>query len=263
MTSGKRAGKPRTSIWLTGKPVPKRRSDAPGGGEGAALDLDRILSASVRLLDADGLAKFSMRRLAAELGVTAMSVYWYVDTKDDLLELVLDEVNGEMTLPDPADESADWREQLRQLALGYRGLLLAHPWVSRLVGQYFNVGPRAMAFAEATLAVMRRSGGEQETVLGGLSALFEFVYGFATIDAVYRDRCREAGLSPDEYFRHVESALTSREEFSEQYRQMSEVLDSRHTESVEVLREREFELGLETVLAGIEVMVGRDRAKTG
>lgn len=52
------------------------------------------------MLDAEGLAKFSMRRLAAELNVTAMSVYWYVDTKDDLLELALDAVFGELELPD-------------------------------------------------------------------------------------------------------------------------------------------------------------------
>ncbi len=65
----------------------------------------------MRLLDAEGLAGFSMRRLAAELNVTAMSVYWYVDTKDDLLELALDRAFGELELPDPEDD-ADWREQL-------------------------------------------------------------------------------------------------------------------------------------------------------
>ena len=54
------------------------------------------MATSVRLLDEEGLAKFSMRRLAAELNVTAMSVYWYVDTKDDIFELALDAVFGEV-----------------------------------------------------------------------------------------------------------------------------------------------------------------------
>lgn len=82
----------RTSVWLNHRPPSRaRKSDQPAG-----LDRDRITAASVRLLDAEGLAKFSMRRLAAELNVTAMSLYWYVDTKDDLLELALDSVYSEI-----------------------------------------------------------------------------------------------------------------------------------------------------------------------
>lgn len=92
-----RTGKRPNSVWLTERPPLKRKAEQPAG-----LARDKIVAATVRLLDADGLAKFSMRRLAAELGVTAMSVYWYVDTKDDLLELALDSVMGEMRLPDEA-----------------------------------------------------------------------------------------------------------------------------------------------------------------
>ncbi|MFE2309823.1 TetR/AcrR family transcriptional regulator, partial [Streptomyces sp. NPDC059411] len=86
-------GKDRDSVWLAARPAvrARRRSEAPSG-----LDRDRITAATVRLLDAEGLARFSMRRLAAELGVTAMSLYWYVDTKHDLLELALDSALGEL-----------------------------------------------------------------------------------------------------------------------------------------------------------------------
>src|SRR5689334_13654670 len=89
----------RDSVWLKDKPHRGGRTGQPSG-----LDRARITGASVRLLDTDGLARFSMRRLAAELNVTAMSLYWYVDTKDDLLELALDAANGELRLPDPDDE---------------------------------------------------------------------------------------------------------------------------------------------------------------
>src|ERR1051325_2947324 len=108
----------RTSVWLEGKV----RRGGRGGGQPSGLDRDRITRATVRLLDAEGLDKFSMRRLAAELNVTAMSVYWYVDTKDDLLELALDAVFGGLDLPDP-DVDEDWRDQLRTLARAYRALL--------------------------------------------------------------------------------------------------------------------------------------------
>src|SRR5690606_26001370 len=73
----------RPSVWLAGR---EPRRSGRGGGQPSGLDRERITEVTVRLLDAEGLARFSMRRLAAELNVTAMSVYWYVDTKDDLLE---------------------------------------------------------------------------------------------------------------------------------------------------------------------------------
>ncbi|MFE4665954.1 TetR/AcrR family transcriptional regulator [Streptomyces sp. NPDC056716] len=132
-----------------------------GGGSGPRpphLDRDRITEVTVRLLDAEGLGGFSMRRLAAELRVTAMSVYWYVDTKDDLLELALDAVHGELDLPDANAPDADWRAQLRALATQYRGLLVRHPWLSPLAGRrYLNIGPRSLAFSRQVRGVMRRA----------------------------------------------------------------------------------------------------------
>ncbi|MFB6823065.1 TetR/AcrR family transcriptional regulator [Streptomyces virginiae] len=89
-------GETRTGVWPAARPAAPagRRSEAPSG-----LDRERITTATVRLLDADGAARFSMRRLAAGLGVTAMSLYRYVGTKQDLLELALDSVLGELELP--------------------------------------------------------------------------------------------------------------------------------------------------------------------
>lgn len=91
--AGRAEGSARASVWLEGKARDGR------GRQPSGLDRERITGTAVRLLDAEGLGKFSMRRLAAELNVTAMSVYWYVDTKDDLLELALDQAFDEMRLP--------------------------------------------------------------------------------------------------------------------------------------------------------------------
>ncbi len=84
MSDGSRTSRMRrTSVWLEERTESRRR--ATGSGQTEGLDREKITAAAVRLLDTEGLAKFSMRRLAARLGVTAMSVYWYVDRKDDLL----------------------------------------------------------------------------------------------------------------------------------------------------------------------------------
>ncbi|MFH8368072.1 TetR/AcrR family transcriptional regulator [Streptomyces sp. NPDC018031] len=276
MASVSRASRSHNSVWLSDRAVARRRPDpAPeegqdtgrprgqGGGPGrdqaAGLDRDRIVAATVRLLDAEGLTKFSMRRLAAELGVTAMSVYWYVDTKDDLLELALDQVNGEMVLPDVTDESADWRDQLRHITAQYRDLLVRHPWVPQLIGRYINIGPRSLAFSNATLRVMMRSGLAMEDRTGALSAVFQFVYGFATTEGLFNARCQESGVSIDDYFRDVMSAIETRPEFQETLQASTKAMDARGGRTVQEMRDRDFAFALDMLIAGIEAM--RDRAR--
>ncbi|MEO3766209.1 TetR/AcrR family transcriptional regulator [Streptomyces sp. B8F3] len=194
MASVRRKGRgARVSIWLTGRAQGRRRGYAPAVGEAGGLDLGKIVAATVRLLDAEGLGRLSMRRLAAELGVTAMSVYWYVDTKDELLELALDHAYAELDLP--AEDGGDWAAQLRQLAHEHRRMLVAHPWVSRLAGEYLNVGPHAMACVTAAQRAMRRAGLPEECLTGGLSLLFPFSYGFGGAGGRWAELCRATGVS--------------------------------------------------------------------
>ncbi|MEU5053608.1 TetR/AcrR family transcriptional regulator [Streptomyces sp. NPDC021096] len=254
------AGTPHTSVWLAKKgegKAPRRKAEP--GGEG--LDRDRIVSTTVRLLDADGLAKFSMRRLAAELGVTAMSVYWYVDNKDELLELALDRASGDMRTPDPSDESADWRDQVRELATEYRKMLVAHPWVAQLVGKYLNIGPQSMAFADAALKVVQRIGVSQDGTTGVLNVVFQFVYGFSTIEVLFKERCRAAGITEDEYFTQVMGVVASQPDFAETHREAAEIMEARMTKSVAEQRQQDFAYALEMMIAGMEVM--RDRWRAG
>ncbi|MEU2867622.1 TetR/AcrR family transcriptional regulator [Streptomyces olivoreticuli] len=254
MASSSRADSPQASVWLAGKPVPKRKGEAEGG----ALDLERIVAATVRLLDAEGLAKFSMRRLAAELGVTAMSVYWYVDTKDDLLEIVLDGINGTMVVPDVSQEDGDWREQLRLLAMEYRKMLSGHTWVTQLLGRYLNIGPRSMTYTNACLAVIRRSGVGEERITGALSAVFQFVYGFCTAEGLFKERCNAAGLTEDEYFEQLMSEVSERDDYEESFKDAVDLMESQSAAMTrEERREQDFGYALETVIAGIEAM--RDR----
>ncbi|MFI5984211.1 TetR/AcrR family transcriptional regulator [Streptomyces sp. NPDC051555] len=163
----------RTSVWLAARPASgaRRRSEDTSG-----LDRDRITGAAVGLLDTDGLARFSMRRLAGRLGVTAMSLYWYVDTKHDLLELALDSALGELTLP--ADSpAAGWPGRLRSLACGYRGLLAERPWVATLAAEYPNIGPHARAFDAALLRLLDATGLTNGGRTGAHLAVSQFLHG--------------------------------------------------------------------------------------
>ncbi|GAA3373072.1 TetR/AcrR family transcriptional regulator [Streptomyces sannanensis] len=247
VTAADRAKQPaRTSVWLASRASRGRKSDQPTG-----LDRDKITAATVRLLDAEGLAKFSMRRLAAELGVTAMSVYWYVDTKDDLLELALDAVMGEMRLP-AEDDPADWRDQLRALTTEYRRMLVGHPWVSPLAGEYLNIGPHSLAFVAAIQHVLGRTGLPMSGRTGALAAVFQFVYGFGTVEGRFAQRCAAAGLSQDDYFHQVMGTIAGQPELQETFEEATELMEARGGDTVEEMRERDFVFALDLLIAGIE-----------
>ncbi|UIX32732.1 TetR/AcrR family transcriptional regulator [Streptomyces sp. GQFP] len=249
----------RTSVWLEGK---TRRSNSGRGGQPSGLDRDRITEVTVRLLDAEGLAKFSMRRLAAELNVTAMSVYWYVDTKDDLLELALDAASAELRLPDPEAEGEDWRDQLRVLAGEYRSLLVRHPWVSPLAGTYLNIGPHSQAFSRVVQRVLRRTGLPPRGLTGAIAAVFQFVYGFGTVEGHFIARCVDAGMTQDAYFRHAMSAVGAAPETAEFIQESADMMAARGGGTVEEMRERDFDFALELLVAGIEAMVKTNLKET-
>ncbi|MFC8569402.1 TetR/AcrR family transcriptional regulator [Streptomyces sp. NPDC057245] len=247
---------PRASVWLTGE----GRRSGRRGGQPSGLDRDRITEATVRLLDAEGLTGFSMRRLAAELNVTAMSVYWYVDTKDELLELALDAVFGELRHPDPdpdPDSGEDWREQLRALARENRALLVRHPWLARLLGTYLNIGPHSLAFSRSVQTVVRRSGLPAHRVTGAIAAVFQFVAGYGTVEGRFLARAADTGLSADEYFQDSMNAATEMPDTAGVIEDAQDIMAARGGETVAEMLDRDFEFALDVLVAGIEAMVER------
>jgi AcrR family transcriptional regulator len=242
------ATSPPGSVWLTGQTVRRRAADPEG------LSLERIVTTAVRMLDADSLAGFSMRRLAAELGFTPMSVYWYVATKDDLLERALDQVQGELALP---PEDAGWRDALRLLATAYRELLVAHPWVPRLIGEYLNVGPHAVAFAGSAQRAIDRSGLGPEQRTGALAAVFQFVHGFGAVEGRWTERIRQAGMTSEQYHAALFAGVGDKAAFEEAV----PLMKAHEGHTLEERRQADFSFALELLLAGIEAV--RDRGPAG
>ncbi|MFE0643292.1 TetR/AcrR family transcriptional regulator [Streptomyces sp. NPDC058877] len=244
----------RSSVWL------ENRAARSGGGP-AGLDRDRIVAASIRILDEEGLGKLSMRKLAAELGVTAMSLYWYVDTKDDILEYAMDSVYGEIDLA-AVDAAEDWRARIRVLALEYRRMLVRHAWMSPSAGQYLNIGPQAIAVGHKIHDTIRETGLSLERRPSAMSAVFQFVYGYGTLESRFGRRAAEAGMSQDEFY--VDSVKAFRDEpgFGERIEGLREVLDERTSHgSLSVVWDRDFSYALDVLVAGIEVMVAREAAE--
>ncbi|MER6474392.1 TetR/AcrR family transcriptional regulator [Streptomyces collinus] len=245
------AGAARESVWLEGRARRGGRSAQPSG-----LDRERITAESVRLLDAGGLAGFSMRRLAAALNVTAMSLYWYVDTKDDLLELALDAAYGELRPPAERD-GADWRAELRELATGYRELLVRHPWLSPLAGRYLNIGPHALAFSRGVQRVVRRAGLPAHRVTGAISAVSQFVYGYGTLEGQFLSRIADSGLTPDDYYQRAMDAARRDPGAVDHLQESQEIRDARGGDTVAETMDRDFAFALDLLVAGIEAMAAR------
>ena len=97
----------------------------------AALSRDEIVRAAIKVADAEGPDAVSMRRIARELNAGTMSLYWHVASKEELLDLMIDSVQGEQLAPEP---SGDWRADLRALTRSARAALHRHPWMVDFIG---------------------------------------------------------------------------------------------------------------------------------
>jgi AcrR family transcriptional regulator len=143
------------------------------------ISREAIVATAIRLLDAEGLEALSMRRIADELGTGAASLYWHVGSKDGLLDLVFDELIGEVEIPDP--DPPHWREQVKQIARAQRAVILRHPAAVRISIGRIPMGPNALRYSERTLAVMLSGGLPSRLAVRGSHLLIATVNGF-TLD---------------------------------------------------------------------------------
>ena len=131
---------------LWGRRGQGKRGPRPG------LSADAIVDAAIRLADAEGLEGVSMARVAAELGFTTMSLYRYVTSKEELLQLMW---NGSA---DGAEglvlEGDGWRARLRMWAIVQRDMIDLHPWITQMPMAAPPMAPNSMIFVEHGLAAM-------------------------------------------------------------------------------------------------------------
>lgn len=156
-------------VWLRA-PVgaPRRR--------GEPLTRERIVAAAVTELDEHGAERLTMRRLAQRLEVTSTALYWHVATKEDLLDLAVDSVVGEATLPDAGDEP---RDALRALLVNWRAAMVGHPWSPALLARP-QLGPNVLARTEFLQAALVRAGLTGVDLASATRLLADFVIGSAT-----------------------------------------------------------------------------------
>ncbi len=222
-----------TSVW-TREP----RSKPPGPGRSR----EEIVKAAVELLDAEGLDGLSMRKLGAKLMSGATSIYWYVATKDDLLELAYDEVWAEITVPDP--DEAHWREVASVLAHSMRQAMLNHPWSADLLGRLPALGPHAIGVSERMRRTFRLAGFAGTDIDFAGATLTAFIFGM-TIPEIAWETTVEGAWDTSA----AQAALTKA---AAGHPELLDAIGTTPYEDPRVMRAVAFDFGLVSVLDGLE-----------
>lgn len=213
------------------------------GGRRAHLSKDRVLTAALHLADRLGVDSLSMRKIAAELNVQAMSLYNHVANKNEILDGLVELVVAEIELPS-LDE--DWKVAMRRRGRSAHEALLRHPWAIITMITRASAGPNMLRYLDATLGCLRKAGFSYEVADHARNAMDNHIYGF-TLQEVnfpfevpeYADTAREflPGIHIEDYPYFSDLATLVME------RRYSGVHD--------------FEFGLKLILDGLEAYRGK------
>lgn len=209
-----------------------------------ALSPQRIVEAAVRVADEGGLRQVSMRNVAAELGVEAMSLYHHMAGKEALLDSLADWV---FTRIDPPEQSDPWREAMTRRAGSARRALAAHPWALGLI-ESRTPGPALLTHHDATLGCLLANGFPMRMATHAFSATDAYVYGFVLTEQTVPF---EAG-GAEEFAAGVEQLIPA-----DQYPHLSAMLHEQVLGHGYDFAD-EFDFGLELILDGLQRRLDRD-----
>ncbi len=245
-----RASKRKEQWEARGRTSPQRR----GGG----LSRADIVDIAIAIADAEGAEAVSMRRIAHDLRVGAMSLYWHVESKEELHEFMLETVHAEIEAPPP---SGDWRTDLAAYASNTRDALLRHPWAIDFVNTGPPSGPNDARNAERLIGALDGLGLDVKTTMWILNTLATYVTGAALRD-----------IQEQRWHRTIDEAISEmtqaeieawRDEFAQQirgsgrYPHITRILDANFDPDAPETSGDRFWFGLGCVLDGIAAAIAR------
>ncbi len=224
---------------------PARRGPRPG------LHLEQIVTAAVALADAGGIEAVSMARVAGELGVSTMSLYRYVATKDELLALMLDTAAGGV---EDVSISSGWRTGLTNWATGQLTFFRRHPWALRIPISGPPITPNRVRWMELGLQALADTGLSELEKLQTLLLVTSFAWQYASMEvdliAAAQDSSDLSGVSMHAYGTTL-AALIDPERFPA----LTAALDAGILDNTEEEVEDDLLFGLERILDGIAVLI--------
>ena len=219
----------------------------------AALSRDEIVRTAIKVADAEGPDAISMRRIARELNAGTMSLYWHVASKEELVDLMIDTVQGEQRAPEP---SGNWRADLRALTRNARAALHRHPWMVDFIGGRPPIGPKALQNVERALASLDGLGLDKVTAMTIVMTVTTYALGAALREAqeASGERYLEQQFADvtDEERDAMLADFVARIHATGRYPHMAALIASGVDPDAPETRDERFEFGLDCLLDGIE-----------
>jgi AcrR family transcriptional regulator len=212
-----------------------------GGRTRAPLSRERVLQAAVSLADRRGLGELTMRKLAGELGVEAMSLYNHVKSKDDLLDGMIDVVFSEI---EPPATDGDWKAELRKRAVSTRDALRRHRWAVGQMEGRTDHGPSNLRIHDAVLGCLRGAGFSIEMTVHAYSMQDAYIYGFCLQEADMASR------TPEDFAAEAQRQMAAYEAALANFPHLLEVVGG-HVAKVGYDYDSEFLFGLDVILDGL------------
>ncbi|MEQ4725559.1 TetR/AcrR family transcriptional regulator [Nonomuraea sp. B19D2] len=235
---------PIPSVWAR----PRREREQP------ALSRDQIVAEAVRLLDEEGVDALSMRRLGSRLNAGATSLYRHVANKDELFELAVDEVYGELPLPEQAG-AAGWRAGIEQVARSLRATILRHPWIAAKLGEVglAYLGPNMLRQTEHLLGIFETGGFSPEEADQAMNTVVAYVLGVSTGEAAMLSMIARSGQTEQEW---LERLWPAAERAVQDYPRLRARYAAQRGQDARESDQDNFEYGLQRVLDGLQSRLG-------
>jgi AcrR family transcriptional regulator len=161
------------------------------------LSADRVRTTALSLIEEEGLAELSTRKLGRALGVEAMAIYWYYPSKDALLDAVVDLLIAKMNPRALLAEGDDWMNALRKLARAYRALAHEYPKAFPLLATRRFATAGTYAFLEELFAMAKKEGLDERTIARWFRLFSSYCSGVALDELAGRNEA-DAGGAPEE-----------------------------------------------------------------
>ncbi|GAA3241477.1 TetR/AcrR family transcriptional regulator [Actinocorallia longicatena] len=216
----------------------------PSRGPAPKITLEELARHAIEIADEEGIDGLTMRRLGAGLGRGTMSVYRQIQSKSDLIDLMLDEAVGEIELV----SHDTWREGLHWLGHTIRDHALRHPWMLMLLNEGPYFGPKGIGYTEHVLGLMSELDLPIDEIMLAIGLVNSYARGFARQEVAQTRRLAEVGLTVEEWMRlnsgYVRGLLESGK-----YPQFNRVIIE--AEQPHMVQDEAFEYGLQRVLNGV------------
>ena len=175
--------------WSRESGARKTRADKP------ALSREAIVAAAIRIVDEEGFDAVSMRRVAQEFGTGAASLYAYVANKDELMDLIVDEIMRESAMgadQEPSDDVVEWQEQIKAMVRAGYHTLIAHRDIAKAMLGRIPFGPNGLRAVENSLRLLRAHGMPDHVAAYAGDLIGQYMVGTAIEDYMWQERYPDA-----------------------------------------------------------------------